>query len=864
MKRQPQTTAEQVLSLCHAGTRESRRVFGTVSSSFRLLKVPGALGLLLLLLRPMYAEDLSQKIQGRLRLIDEHITLDGQDGEGGPPSIPSRQIRLDAQRNVQVYIHLTNVSAAIEGRLRNLGCRAETSNADLKIVQGWLSRENLNRVCALDEVTTVRCPDYGTLNAGSVTTEGDGILNADQVRALGIDGTGVKVGIISDGVTSRQAAIDSGDLPSTIEIVPGMAGVGDEGTAMLEIVHDLAPGASLAFAGIGVAVDQLGTSLDFINAISGLRALGCNVICDDIGFFDSPYFEDGPIAQAAQAAVDAGAFYCSAAGNHAQVHYEADYSDMGQLNRASRTFNNVHDFGGSDSLATISLADLSLLVMFLQWSDPFDSAVDDFEIYILSSDGSQVLAGSDSQPQVAGQAMKSVAHLQMQAADVDIVIEHTSGTGTPRLEVFLLGFGHSNFEHVVPGGSIFGHAAAAGVFAVGAISASDPGNDDVETFSNQGPSELYFPARVTRNKPEACGIDGATITGAGGFSNPFYGTSAAAPHVAGVAALLLQARPSGTPAEITAALQNTAVDIGAAGYDPIAGSGRIDALAAILSLPATPVSVTLDPTDVLGPLTATGTVTLLSAATEVTVVTLQSSDPSVAAVPGSVVINPPGRTATFQVTTQAVTAPRTVNITATANQGSASGTLTVSPPSPQSITFDLPEVEGGGTATATVTLRNAASPGETLIVSLLSSNPSVASVPMTVTVPLTTANMSFTFTVSGHPVARATPVNITATLNSIGSTGALIVDVGGGEATGGGGGCFVASAAYGSKLDSRIVALSRFRDDCLLPSPVGRAFTRTYYGNSPVPARFLGRSAALRLIARQTIAPAVGAAESRR
>jgi subtilisin family serine protease len=116
------------------------------------------------------------------------------------------------------------------------------------------------------------------------------------------------------------------------------------------------------------------------------------------------------------------------------------------------------------------------------------------------------------------------------------------------------------------------------VVSLGAIDASDPGTNTIEPFSSCGPTN------DGRTKPDAVAVDGVSVTGHGGFGSPFFGTSAAAPHAAGVAALLLDCAPSLTRTQLRDALLNTAVDLGVAGTDNTYGHGRIDALAAMNSI----------------------------------------------------------------------------------------------------------------------------------------------------------------------------------------------------------------------------------------------------------------------------------------
>src|SRR5262249_43752685 len=132
--------------------------------------------------------------------------------------------------------------------------------------------------------------DAGT-NAGSVASEGDATHKAASSRsAFGVDGTGVKIGVLSDGVSHLSASQGTGDL-GPVTVVPGQTGNGDEGTAMLEIVHDLAPGAQLFFATAFTSITS------FADNIRTLRnTYHCDIIIDDVFYYVESPFQDGQSA----------------------------------------------------------------------------------------------------------------------------------------------------------------------------------------------------------------------------------------------------------------------------------------------------------------------------------------------------------------------------------------------------------------------------------------------------------------------------------------------------------------------------------------------------------------------------------------
>jgi subtilisin family serine protease len=438
----------------------------------------------------------------------------------------------------------------------------------------------LEQVAALDFVRRIKPPDYAFLRCvGSACTQGDAIHYADDVRLLGFDGTGVRVGVISDGVDHRASAAASGDLPAWITIHPTMPGSGDEGTAMLEIVHDLAPGANLYFAGPS-------TSAEMVAAINWLaNTANADVIVDDLGFFEEPYFADGPIAIAARnAVVDSGRVYCSSAGNECGFHYQGFYSDCGMFGPY-----HLHDFNAgpdvADNLYTF-VDSGEVFFAILQWDDPFGASGNDYDLLLYDFTDQTLLdfVGGREPQEGDDDPIEEVAWMNLAPAGhvIGLAVGNYQGLAAPRtLELFVLTHYIGWSESATCADSIFGHQAVQEVISCGAIDASDPGADSIEWFSSLGPSTIAFPSPETRQTPFCAAVDGVNVTGAGGFSSPFFGTSAAAPHAAGIAALLIQATNfTATSEQIRAALAFGAADRGPPGFDSTFGNGLLDAFGA--------------------------------------------------------------------------------------------------------------------------------------------------------------------------------------------------------------------------------------------------------------------------------------------
>jgi hypothetical protein len=237
------------------------------------------------------------------------------------------------------------------------------------------------------------------------------------------------------------------------------------------------------------------------------------------------------------------------------------------------------------------------LTCVLQWNDPFGASANDYDLELYDG-ADRLIAASRTRQDGTQDPLEEVAAQNASAAGAAARVRIRKVSGADRLlDLFCLG-GESQ-QFTTPTGSIVGQAGLPEVVAVGAIDVADPGLNDPEPFSSEGPVTLFFPSLAMRAKPDVMAFDGVRITNAGGFPGcppecAFFGTSAAVPHAAGVAALLLSKNPFLTPADVADALRTTAVDVGAPGFDDATGAGRIDALAAIGAVAAPPCGTVAD------------------------------------------------------------------------------------------------------------------------------------------------------------------------------------------------------------------------------------------------------------------------------
>nr|WP_063779352.1 S8 family serine peptidase [Kibdelosporangium sp. MJ126-NF4]CEL20474.1 hypothetical protein [Kibdelosporangium sp. MJ126-NF4]CTQ97698.1 hypothetical protein [Kibdelosporangium sp. MJ126-NF4] len=451
-----------------------------------------------------------------------------------------------------------------------------------------------------------------SVKAEPVVSEGDRAHNADKARQqFGVTGVGVKICALSDGVDALRASQASGELPADVDVLLGEGGSGDEGTAMLEIIHDLVPNARLGFA------TAFRSDASFADNIRKLRFQAkCDIIVDDVVYFKESVFQDWIIAQAVNDVTAAGALYFSSAGNEGNVadgtaaHWEGDFVDSGlPIGKWAGTAHNFAGTNGVQIYQPISDASSADVPVLLNWSDPNGGSANDYDLYLLDRGGNVISASQNFQsgaqdpyervqtPRFGGQGLR-VAIVKFKGENRYLSLSALRGRFKDTAGVLT--------AYNTPG-EIFGHAAAKDAFAVAAAPAANPLPFDlepgdppnpkgpfpgsfgptskVERFTSDGPRRIIYNADgtpitpgnvsstggVVRQKPEITAADGVSTT-APDFET-FFGTSAAAPHAAAIAGLVLSGNPGITPADVREALTTTSVDIEQRGFDNRAGSG---------------------------------------------------------------------------------------------------------------------------------------------------------------------------------------------------------------------------------------------------------------------------------------------------
>ena len=627
------------------------------------------------------------------------------------------------------YVGIDAYAADAGALVRSLNALGATKvSARGPLVSAQVPVKSLGQIAALASLRSAR-PALAMTN--TAVSQGDVSMNGPAARLAGFDGSEVTVGTLSDSFNCNPDPFRPGAPTSTFaqdvlngELPPSMI-VGDildngpcpgadEGRALAQLIHDVAPGAAIKFH------TAFNNEMDFADGIIQLADAGAKVIVDDVRYFSEPFFSDGMVAQAVDTVVGHGVSYFSSAGNGARESYESGFNPVDiqvnagkNLNGGKAVLRRFHNFGES-ILQPVVLqpdAEASFTIMSFQWDQPHLTATTYAQLKAGGKASDAVGATSDLDlvffdykghvvplcpPGVArGITCQLTGDRNIGGDAVDISALYYSGP-PKTAQLFYIGiilnagpdpgvvkyvwrdeqgvFSPLAFD--TKSGTSYGHSNAAGNQSVGAASwyvtqpfstsgavppndiyfagLPPPGNVAIDLspcapaclndFSSAGNIPIYFDkfgtriAAQHRRNPSVTGPDGGNTSfffsdssydddDGDGFNSAystfitpldlepateypnFFGTSASAPHVAAVAALMLDKNPNLTVAQIRTALEQTArpihwrftsarptvtfeidelVPVDPDGYDFDSGYGLVDAAAALNAIPAGP------------------------------------------------------------------------------------------------------------------------------------------------------------------------------------------------------------------------------------------------------------------------------------
>lgn len=487
---------------------------------------------------------------------------------------------------VQVYVVAApGAEERVEVWLRDQGCqrllRAEN------IFQCFADAPLLQAAAQQDDVLAVRVPSYYRpapwetqigirALTGSMTTEALAAMNVLAWHNAGIQGQGVKVGVIDGGFTGYQSLLGS-DLPPADRFIiwpDGTANMADteHGTMCAEIVYDIVPQATMYVAAVA-------TEVDIVNAIQWMQSQGVKVITMSLGWLTwGPGDGTGVLATAVNNFVSSGGFWANSAGNSRLAHWQGNLVDSDgdgwlEFDGSGLEVNFITDGSGNPVTIPAQIR-ISAALVWNQWNSPQTDL--DFYIFKWDQANSQwVVLGKSIDTQNGQAGQKPVEeNFDVSTTDTETYygfgIKYFSGPKNVQLEFFNR-FDNNPMKAYVPEGSVMPPADATGAVATAALHVATL---NLEPYSSKGPTNGPGGALTGGSvKPDLSGYAQVSCNAYG--ANQCSGTSAASPHVGGAAALVLSGYPSYTGAQIRSYLESNAQDLGPAGKDNDFGFGRL-------------------------------------------------------------------------------------------------------------------------------------------------------------------------------------------------------------------------------------------------------------------------------------------------
>jgi hypothetical protein len=517
------------------------------------------------------------------------------------PSIKNGMVAIEAMSRGD--------DAALRTQLTATGAKNVRTVGNMTLAK--IAPENIDKLDQLTAARFVRASGAKDTNIGRVTSQGDAAQRSDIARTqFSVNGDGATVGIISDSwnIDGReQEGIDAGEIPGKgnpngftkkVDVLKDEDEDGtDEGRGMGEIVHDVAPGAKLSFYGPD----------SFADHAEGIRELvkkaKSTVVVDDLTWATESWYQPGPIDRAIRdVGLESNAVVLSSAGNEERSSLEGTFTPTAAKDLLSEGSSvgqwQLHDFGGGNVTTPITLRAGASVRIVLQWDEPFASASEngngsqsDLDLILFQESQGVNILTAPLERNVGNDAVEFTSLTLDTDAGADVaetyhigVARSTTTTGTPRgFKILLVDRGVQQVEvnrtEQFNKSTILGHASSPWGIASCAVrynQVNDGTNAVPEAFSSvagflrtRDDNGNLLQSQSDPLKPDVCSPNGGNTSffppgsdlEGDGFPN-FFGTSASAPHLAGVVALMQQSAGFNLPAfGVPSILRDTAVDM---------------------------------------------------------------------------------------------------------------------------------------------------------------------------------------------------------------------------------------------------------------------------------------------------------------
>lgn len=407
--------------------------------------------------------------------------------------------------------------------------------------------------------------------AGTFLTQGYVASNANVWNNAGWRGQGVRIGII-DSFAGYTTAQSLGELPASVGTLGTLNTGSPHGTAVGEIIHDMAPAAALTLSSPSSAADMA-------SKITTLAANGMDIISSSMGFYNVEAGDGiGPVCSAINNAyLNYGTLYVQAAGNQANYNWQGAFRDGDRdrwMNFASSSLSEINILNGGAAIPAGRA-----IFLFMRWNDwnatrNGNATRQDYDLYLYRWTGSAwtVVASSvGDQANANLTPTEAIAYGTATTSVYGFAVRNFNATGRHVIDV--MGHNAPRFQYNTPSRSLVDPATCLYSVGVAALDALPPYR--LESYSSRGPTMGVGGTLGTGlAQPRIAGYANVDTWAYGPRS--FNGTSSATPHVSGAAALVWSAFPGFTPGQVRTFLENRAIDMGAAGYDTTYGRGRLN------------------------------------------------------------------------------------------------------------------------------------------------------------------------------------------------------------------------------------------------------------------------------------------------